>query len=356
VRVSQGFTVALCSVGPGSDIRGQSAFNGASERMEINPEFFHRLDLKLERLAKSGILSGIIPFLERAPDYGTNGFLMRYAAARWGAEPVSWLAWYTGEERAGWKEIGRSICQNHRHAPVIIGTSRLDEYQAESWVDAFIMVAVIDATESEPRLDVDGPVAQQWGRVPARPILTNPRCENQPGGFRRATSDDERRAAYWGFLLAPGAGVVYGAQGVWYWDSSVDTTTNTAVGATLPLWQRALFMPGAKQMALLARFIEQFEYWRLRPAPNMVVQAADTAPSQRVVAAQTESKDLALIYVPESRTIELVNDMFPSSPTITWFNPRTGDNSPAVGVVGDRTTQFPTPDPGDWVLVMKQGK
>jgi hypothetical protein len=38
------------------------------------------------------------------------------------------------------------------------------------------------------------------------------------------------------------------------------------------------------------------------------------------------------------------------------LNPRTGKKSPAVAVVGARTCQLPTPDTGDWVLLVKSGK
>jgi hypothetical protein len=48
--------------------------------------------------------------------------------------------------------------------------------------------------------------------------------------------------------------------------------------------------------------------------------------------------------------------MLPASPVIEWLNPRTGQKSPAVAVVGTRTCQMPTPDAGDWVLVIKSGK
>jgi hypothetical protein len=46
----------------------------------------------------------------------------------------------------------------------------------------------------------------------------------------------------------------------------------------------------------------------------------------------------------------------PPSPAVSWLNPRTGEKNPAVAVVGERSCQFPTPDPGDWLLVMKTGK
>ena len=38
-----------------------------------------------------------------------------------------------------------------------------------------------------------------------------------------------------------------------------------------------------------------------------------------------------------------------------WINPRTGQRRVAVAVVTDRTCEFPTPDAGDWLLLI-QGK
>jgi len=43
----------------------------------------------------------------------------------------------------------------------------------------------------------------------------------------------------------------------------------------------------------------------------------------------------------------------PPTPEITWYNPRTGEKTPAVAVVGPHTVQFPTPDPNDWVLLIR---
>jgi hypothetical protein len=60
--------------------------------------------------------------------------------------------------------------------------------------------------------------------------------------------------------------------------------------------------------------------------------------------------------VPEDRTLELALDSLPPSPSVAWLNPRTGQTNPAVAVVGGRSCQFPTPDPGDWLLVLKAGK
>jgi hypothetical protein len=49
-------------------------------------------------------------------------------------------------------------------------------------------------------------------------------------------------------------------------------------------------------------------------------------------------------------------DGMPTSPNVSWFNPRTGEKSPAVGVVTSTTCQFPSPSEGDWILFMKSEK
>jgi len=127
--------------------------------------------------------------------------------------------------------------------------------------------------------------------------------------------------------------------------------------AGFPLWQKSLFLPGAKQITALSSFLNSIEFWRLRPEASFVAnQPGNQLPHRFIAGAGTQTKDLTLVYSPEDRTLEIVLEALPPSPTVAWFNPRTGENSPAVAVVGARTCQFPTPDPGDWVLVMKAGK
>jgi len=79
------------------------------------------------------------------------------------------------------------------------------------------------------------------------------------------------------------------------------------------------------------------------------------AAAKFVSAARTDKKDLMIVYVPEDRTIEIKLTSLPPSPNISWFNPRNGETSPAVAVVTTDTCQFPTPEEGDWLLVIKTG-
>jgi hypothetical protein len=123
------------------------------------------------------------------------------------------------------------------------------------------------------------------------------------------------------------------------------------------MWQLSLFLPGAKQMSLMAGTLNASAWWNLQPAPrSLTAQPGRNSPRRHIAASESASKDLNITYVPEDRTLEINLEALPPSPVIQWLNPRTGQKSAAVAVIGARSCQLPTPDPGDWVLVMKSGK
>jgi hypothetical protein len=368
VRSSQQFTAAQWTAAPGTDAHSLAAFSGV-ERITINPNFFRPLDAKLEALSRAGILSVIVPFSEQAgttslPD-DQIALLLRYIEARWGADPVAWLIGFDSDVQsdqvARWKKLGGAIFGASHRAPVIVSAGRrqpiLDNFRDQLWVDAFAYEPVSDMTEEALRAANSGPFANEWKKEPARPLIPIVPYENSVANDskKRFTSDATRRAAYSSLLLSVPAGITYGAAGVADWDMTLDQPPKKR--NALPLWHRALFMPAAKQMANLAKFVNSVEFWRLRPQPGFVAVQPGTTSSERFIAAAgTEAKDLSVVYVPQERTLEIVLEALPASPSVTWFNPRGGQTSPAVAVVGGRSCQFPTPEPGDWLLVMKAGK
>ena len=97
-RMAQQFTAAQWSVAPGPDAIHRTAYSGR-EHIVIHPDFFQRLDAKVEILSRAGILSVIAPFYEEAPPNHALTrlpadqavLLLRYVTARWGADPVAWL-------------------------------------------------------------------------------------------------------------------------------------------------------------------------------------------------------------------------------------------------------------------------
>jgi len=367
--------VAQWAVAPGGDVKKQPAYTGFPEHIGINPDFFRRLDAKLETLSQAGILSAIVPLLELQsqknaatplPDDQAE-LLVRYVVARWGADPVAWLVAFESDTSAKnlgrWKRIGQRVFGSRPHAPVVLypGETQwlLDEFRDAQWVDVFGYQSVTDVTDDALKWTVSGPFGAEWKKDPARPLIPFVPFENgiAAQSKKRFGSDDVRHAMYWSLLMTPPAGVSYGAQGVVNWDPTVEPQAEKTKGADLPLWRKAMFMPAAKQASHLANFMTSIDFWRLHPQPKaLATQPGQTSPGRFIAPASAEPNTLTIVYVPEDRTLEVLLDALPPSPTVFWLNPRTGENNPAVAVVGGRSLQFPTPDPGDWLLVTRAGK
>jgi hypothetical protein len=373
-RAHQEFTVAQWAVAPGSDVAAQFPFSGTN-RIAINPEFFQRLDAKVTTLGRAELLSAVAPLLELGVPEGRAAalpvdqaiLLVRYVVARWGAEPVVWLLAFEGGNQGSnvsrWKQIGRAVFGEGPHAPVVLcpGETQwlLDEFRSEAWVDAFAYQTVADYTDDALKWTFAGPFALEWQKEPARPVIPFTPFENaiNPRSQKRFSSDDVRHAVYWSLLLTPPAGVSYGAEAVANWDVAVNPAAADAKVPELPAWRKALFLPAAEQMNYLAKFMEGIECWKLRPEPGAVaVQPGDKSAERFIAAAGTEGKELLLVYVPEDRTVSLFLKALPRSPAIGWYNPRTGEKNRAVAVVGESACQVPTPNPGDWLLTVTEGK
>jgi hypothetical protein len=374
VRRGQKFTVVQWAATPGGDAKVESALTGFSDRIGVNPGFFQRLDAKLDQLNRAGLLSAIVPLWEPASPVETGAslsddqaaLLVRYVVARWGAEPVAWVMAFDadpkGKKADRWKKIGQEVFATKAHAPVVLycgdAPALLEEFKEEKWVDALGYQNVTDVTDEALKAALASPFTGDWKKQPARPLIPFAPSENGVApSQKRFTSGDTRRAVYWGLLASPPAGVSYGGQGVVNWDETVQDQGDKTPGADLPVWHKAMFMPAAKQLGYLAKFAGSNDFWRLRPQPAyLAAQPGDSAPGRYIAAAGTEAKDLSMVYVPEDRTLNVLTNALPASPLVTWFNPRTGESNPAVAVVGGNSCQLPTPDEGDWLLIMKAGK
>jgi len=234
-----------------------------------------------------------------------------------------------------------------------------NEFKDEKWYDVVGYQSGHGDDDATARWMTEGPLTDDWAKMPHKPFINlEPPYENHIAyqSKKPISPDVMRRAMYWTLLNNPTAGVTYGGHGVWGWDDGTKAPTDhPGTGTPMP-WKKALTMPGAEQMVHLYGFFSTNDFWRLRPTPVFVVNnPGRNAPAKSVSAARTDKKDLMIVYVPEDRTIEVKLNSLPPSPNISWFNPRNGETSPAVAVVTTDTCQFPTPEEGDWLLVIKTG-
>ncbi len=379
-RVRQKFTAVQFvatqfRAAPAGDRDHQLAFTGA-DKIVLNPAFFQRLDAKFDALNQAGLLA--VPVMLWAINGGGNPqvnpgvalpddqavLLARYMVARWGAHDVAWIlpgdGDYRGAKATRWRNIGFTVFGDIPHAPVLLHPGGMqwvwNEFKDDQWLDIIGYQSGHGDDDKTLRWMTEGPLTEDWARLPHRPFINlEPPYEYHLSyqSKKPIAPETVRRAIYWTLLNAPTAGVTYGGHGVWGWDDGTKPPTDhPGTGIPLP-WQKALTMPGAEQMKHLADFFESIEWWRLRPTPAFVVnQPGKEKPARFIAAARTDQKDLLVVYVPEDRTVEIKLDALPPSPQVSWFNPRTGDKSPAVAVVTANTCQFPTPSEGDWILWM----
>jgi len=361
IRFSQAFNVALWSLTPGDDMEYESAFNGFPDRIGINPGFFQRLDAKLETLSREGILSAILALSDSSPGETSQtlpadqaSLFYRYVLARWGSEPVAWLIKAEDNSATGqtdcWKSV-EAIFKNS-HAPVILigvdGVGGAERSGKLSWVDALgVIVEPSPAIHQNP---------QSSGTHCPIVVFAPPENGLKPGSHARFSADDVRRALYENLLSCDFAGVAYAGQGVADWNCSTEASSGTEAGR-LPVWQKALFMPGAKQMRPLANLMSWIEYWRLLPRADILDRSSTSGSTQEYpVAASTANNDLTLIYLPQPNPVGVSLTAIPSSPAITWMDPRHGWTRSAAASVTGQNCQFPPPSQGDWVLMIKSGK
>jgi len=373
------FVATQFRAAPDGDANKQPAYTG-TDKISINTAFFQRLDEKIDALNKAGLLAA--PVMLWAINGGGNPkvnpgvslpedqdiLLARYMVARWGANAVLWIlagdADYRGEKAEKWKRIGRAVFNNIAHAPVTMHPGGMQwvwkEFIEEKWFGVVGYQSGHGDDDKTLRWITEGPSTDDWMKLPHRPFINlEPPYENhiayQSG--KPISPEVARRAIYWSLLCTPTAGVTYGGHGVWGWDDGTKPPTDhPTTGTPLP-WAKALMMPGAEQMGYLHDFFTSIDWWKLRPAPTIVVNNPGAgAPAKFIAGAKSDDKELCLAYIPTERTVEIKLDAMPPSPNVSWFNPRTGEKSPAVAVVTTSTCQFPTPGEGDWILFMKSEK
>jgi len=314
IRSSQKFSVVQWSLALRPDESGERPWTG-TEQVSIRPEVFQRLDNRIEMLSRMGLESAIAPLDELNLQLNSDGtspdlekqlpddqaaLLIRYAVARWGAEPVAWLLMFEGDGKGRqanrWKKIGQAVFGSAPHAPVILYTGDtpwlLNEFRDQPWVDAFAYQTLTDSSDDAIKWLISGPLSTEWQNTPFRPVIAFTPAENAPSGTRnkRFSADDVRHAAWWSLLLSSPAGLSYSAHGVLNWDERLDSPGKASAG-NFPLWHRALFMPAAKQMGHLSRFVSGTEFWKLEPRPEyLATQPGNVSPKDFVAAAGTPNK------------------------------------------------------------------
>ncbi len=354
------------------DREGQVAFTGCG-RIELNVEFFKRMDQKIQRINDHGLLAApvllwALPFgdgRELSPGYylpqNEAILLARYMVARFGGYHVAWLLGgdgrYVNEYEQRWKEIGRAvfaddppgIVAQHPHGRSWIG----DVYADEAWLD----IVGYQSSHSNRKGTVDwinkGPMAEQWDKLPARPIINlEPNYEEI---HFTISAEDVRNASYWSLFATPMSGITYGANGIWPWLYEGERILNHHdMGGVTP-WNKAIDFPGSLQIGYLSQFINSLPWWEFKPANELLVeQPGDSTYNHFISVINTQNDSIRLVYVPISLTVKLFNPLRYGY-SGQWFDPVNNRYSTASVTTNEHhQLEIAAPHGQDYVLVLRK--
>jgi Protein of unknown function (DUF4038)/Domain of unknown function (DUF5060)/Putative collagen-binding domain of a collagenase len=381
-RVRQKFTAAQWVAtqflaAPDGDRFSNKAYEG-HEKIKVNLEFYKHLEQKHNAIITAGLLS--VPTLLWAAHWNPEVtkdnpgavlpedqaiLLARYMVARWGADAVAWFlpgdANYQGEDGERWRRIGRAVFGDITHAPVTLhpnGQQWIGNFKNETWIDFMgYQSGHGDGTEYDKWL-LEGPPTTKWSEEPIYPVINlEPPYENHIAYQSQQPFSPlaTRKRLYWSLLVSPTAGVTYGGHGVWGWDDGRHPpTAHPKTGIPLP-WREALRMPAAEQVTHLYEVFDLLEWWRLRPAPELLVAQPGKDNSEHyIVAARSDEGDIALVYAPENTELTLNLSALSQPLQLIWLEPRSGQEQSANGSGSSAAMTFTVPEGEDWLLVLRK--
>lgn len=346
---------------------GQVAYEGR-EAIQIHPEFFKRLDARIDAVNQHNLLAAPVMLWALGDESYTPGKLptdqaiklAKYIEARYGGNDVLWFLGgdenYSGLRAEHWKAIGKAVFANRHHSPVTLHPQGMqwhfDSFTNEKWLDVLIYQSGHGDSDAALSWIHSGPPSKLWQNDPPRPIINSePPYEGHIAynSKKPHPAYNVRRAAYWSLLNAPTAGVSYGAHGVWSWETKPNTPQNHGGSGIANPWNEAINLPGSTDMGYLAQLFTSLDWWKLRPA-NDVVKSPNgkQRPAEHISAARSDNGDLFVAYLPVGGEVVLDTSKIARVKNFFWFDPRTGKRNAADA---KRPGQFQAPDQQDWVLV-----
>jgi hypothetical protein len=358
-----------------TNAEGQVAYTGY-ERIKIHPEFFRRIDERVEAVNAKGLLAvGVLLWTLGQRQHNPGQLpeseairLARYMVARYGANHVAWFlpgdGNYFDERAERWKRIGRAVFDTADHAPVFIHPQGMQwpygAFLGERWLSALGYQSGHGDDGRTLAWLHSGPPAQKGNRKPIRPVINlEPPYEDHIAyqSRKRHTDYTVRRTLYWSMLNAPTAGTSYGAHGVWSWESQPkEPQEHGGTGVAKP-WFEATDLPGSSQLKHLGDLFHSLRWWELRPDHDFAKRVGKTPPQPARggaaglhVAAARSPQGEAIVYLPVGGAVAVKTERLRRGWKAAWFDPRTGRWCPARTEVD---AVFDAPDENDWVLVFQ---
>jgi hypothetical protein len=353
-----------------TDAEGRVAYTGDNA---LNHDFFTRMDDRVQAINDAGLLA--VPVLAWAAAFGESARLnpgvalpkrflrelVAYQVARYARHHVLWIlagdGGYSRIRSFKWRRLGQDVFPDgSQHAPVAMHpmgkTWPYNWFAREKWLDIIGYQSSHADDDDTLRWLLAGPPATLWKHV-AKPFINLEPCYEgirnwAKPGETAFTNAEVRRAMYASLLNAPTAGVAYGAHGVWSWQTQAAEPLNHPGSLEARPWHEATQLPGSFDVQRMAGFFTSIDWWRLRPAPQVLAEQPGRADIRGFVSASAgEAGDIAVLYLPLGGSVRLAKEWDKAHGE--WFNPRSGERH----VVATKGGEARAPDGDDWILLLR---
>ncbi len=336
----------------------------------VNQKYFEFADRRFRHLVEAGIVPAIVGGWGRGDCNsmelaGLAGIKRhwRNLVARYGALPTVWII---GGESGGpeWTEVARYV-------------KSIDAYGRPRTIHPFASGRLAVTDETVINFDMlqtghgDMGVARgaipkllaAYHRTPPMPAMIGEFCYE---GHMQAAYDDAERYVFWGSMLSGGAGLTYGAAGVWHASVEGDPGLNRVYDPTT--WREGKDLPGSAQLGYGKKLLEKYPWASFRPHPEWAEKESFAAGIPG---------EVRFIYQPRrgvyNWTGTVVKGIERDVPYHAfYFDPvrgrrheagafiRTAARKPFEGytqpIASDEYRAPPVPSPQDWVLVLERTK
>lgn len=347
-----------------STIDGLKPFTRTGDLSTPNEAYFVRCDEVIRAAASHGLIVVLDPidtggFLDLMRANGEEKCLAygRFLGNRYkGFDNIIWMS---GSDFQTWRDQGddalvRAVASGIRGADTRhIHTVELDYYSSSS-IDDPSWSDIISLNAAYTYYPTYAEVLKGYNRTPTVPVfLVEADYELENG----ADPERLRRQEYWSFLSGA-CGHVFGNDYVWPlkngWKNNLDTTGVRQFGYCRTLLQSRTWhtlVPDQTHTLVTAGYGS----YSSGGTPHTSISENDY-----ITAASTPDGNLALVYVPSTRTITVNLTQLAGTVTARWYDPTTGnyraiDGSPFPNSASHafRTPGTHSDGASDWILVLE---
>ena len=199
-------------------------------------------------------------------------------------------------------------------------------------------------------------IAAEYNRTPIKPVIDGePGYENIAHGFTEAfgrlDAHQARKFCYWS-LFSGACGHTYGCNDIWQMWKAGD---KPIIAANTP-WEKALHLPGSRQMQFARQLIESGPYFDRLPDQSLIALPNPTG-ADHVSACRAPDGSYALVYIPTGLPVTIRTFLLKGSQLhAQWYDPRSGERTAIepVEIAPWHNTTFVPPGSTDWVLELRQ--